>query len=143
MNGKKYSLKSFESDTQMFTLAEVADKLDVTLQTLRNYQAEGLVRPVRIHGKWMLSEKDIKWTECLRSMIHEQKLSIPGLKKLFKLLPCWMVASCPVEVHYNCPAQVDWSVPRKPHLPGNGAAQDQDEMIADGSTASNRVCCGI
>ena len=143
MNGQQSKLRSFASDLPTYTLAEAAELLHVHPQTLRNYQAEGLVKPGRINGKLMFSDKDIRWIECLRSMIHEKKLSIPGLKKLLKLLPCWMVASCPVEVHYNCPAQVDWSLPRRPHLPGSGSAPDRDDAAPDRSAADCGVCCGM
>jgi len=143
MNGQQSKLKSFESDLPTYTLAEAAELLHVHAQTLRNYQAEGLIKPGHVNGKLMFSDKDIKWIACLRSMIHEKKLSIPGLKKLLKLLPCWMVVSCPVEVHYECAAQVDWSLPRKPHLQGSATAPARDDAAPDRSAAAGSVCCGM
>jgi MerR family transcriptional regulator/heat shock protein HspR len=143
MNGNECEMRSRQTDLPVYTLAEAAELLRVHPQTLRNYRAQGLVRPARINGRWMFSDRDIRWTECLRTMIHEKKLSIPGLRKLLQLLPCWMVASCPVEVHYKCPAQVDWSLPRKPHRPGSGPpAPDRDGSVPGRQAAGTRACCG-
>jgi len=114
----KLKMKPTASDLPVYSLTEAAEMMNVHPQTLRKYLSEGLVRPVRQGSRWMFSQKDIMWTECLRSMIHTQKLSIPGLKKLLEIVPCWMAATCPVEVQCHCPAQVDWSQPRSLQLVG-------------------------
>jgi len=137
----KLKMKPNVSDLPAYSLSEAAEMMNVHPQTLRKYLAEGLIRPVRQGSRWMFSQKDIMWTDCLRSMIHTQKLSIPGLKKLLQIVPCWMAATCPVEVQCHCPAQVDWSQPRSLQLVGNKSslrrsqAKDQ-EVHADQAIAA-------
>lgn len=118
----KLQIKPWASDLPVYSLKEAAQLLNVHPQTLRKYLAEELVRPVRQGSRWLFSQKDIMWTECLRSMIHTKKLSIPGLRKLLQLVPCWMAASCPVGIQCHCPAQVDWSQPRSLQLAGGRSA---------------------
>ena len=69
--------------------------------------------------------KDIRWIDCLWEMIHEQGISTPGLKKLWKLIPCWEVAGCPAEIPEGYPARVDWSCPRTLHEVGDKVAERQ------------------
>ena len=56
-------------------------------------------------------EGDIEWVRCLRNLIHEEGISIPGVKKLLELTPCWDIKDCPVETRENCSAFVDNSSP--------------------------------
>jgi len=83
----------------------VASKiLDVHPRTLRIYEEEGLIRPERQGGKRFFSQNDIVWIQCLRKLIHEENLSIPGLKKLLELMPCWKLKDCPEEKRSKCSA---------------------------------------
>jgi len=118
----KLKTKPVASDLPLYSLKETAKLLNVHPQTLRKYLDEGLIRPVRQGSRWKFSQKDIMWTECLRTMIHSKKISVPGLKKLLQIVPCWMAASCPVEIQCHCPAQVDWSQPRRLELVGGRSA---------------------
>ena len=66
----------------IFTIGVAAQMLDVHPRTLRIYEEEGLITPMR-KGKWRYyTMDDIKWIECLREMIHEHGISIAALKKL-------------------------------------------------------------
>ncbi|HSR37141.1 MAG TPA: hypothetical protein VLL73_08165, partial [Desulfurivibrionaceae bacterium] len=58
-----------------------------------------------------------------RSMIHNQGISIPGLKRLLALAPCWEVADCPAEVHEACEARVDKAPPRSMHVAGDEVSE--------------------
>ena len=71
----------------------------------------------------MFSADDIQWITCLRTFIHEEGISIPGLKKLLDFIPCWEVAGCPAEIHERCAARVDRAVPRTLHSVGDVAAR--------------------
>ena len=61
-------------------------------------------------------------------MIHEEGISIPGLKKLLKLIPCWEVAGCPPDVVDGCLAKVDWACPRTLHKVGDKVAERQAKL---------------
>jgi MerR family transcriptional regulator/heat shock protein HspR len=141
MDINKLQMKPSASDLPVYSLREAAQLLNVHPQTLRKYQAAGLVRPIRQGSRWLFSQKDVMWTECLRSMIHTKKLSIPGLRKLLQLVPCWMAASCPVEIQCHCPAQVDWSLPRRLQLVG-GRSAARDNETAGQADGPDQMPCG-
>ena len=101
----------------IFTIGVAAKMLDVHPRTLRIYEKDGLIRPVR-KGKWRyFNMDDIKWIECLRGMIHNNGMSIPAIKKLLQYTPCWNIADCPFEKRKQCTAFMACGlVPRKIEL---------------------------
>ena len=88
----------------IFTIGVAAQMLDIHPRTLRIYEQEELIRPMR-KGKWRyFTMNDVKWVECLRSMIHEHGISIAAIKKLLQYTPCWNIADCPFEKRKECTA---------------------------------------
>ena len=101
-------------DKAIFTIGVAAKMLKVHPRTLRIYEKEGLIKPIR-QGKWRYyTMDDIKWIECLRGMIHENGISIAAIKKLLQYTPCWNIADCPFEKRKQCTAfMASGLVPRK------------------------------
>ena len=88
----------------IFTIGVAAQMLDVHPRTLRIYEQEQLIRPMR-KGKWRYyTMNDVKWIECLREMIHEHGISIAAIKKLLQYTPCWNICDCPLEKRKECTA---------------------------------------
>ena len=88
----------------IFTIGVAAQMLGVHPRTLRIYEEEGLVTPLR-KGKWRyFTMDDIKWIECLREMIHQHGISIAALKKLLQYTPCWNITDCPFAKRKLCTA---------------------------------------
>jgi MerR family transcriptional regulator/heat shock protein HspR len=116
----------------IFTIGVAAKMLEVHPRTLRIYEQEGLIRPTR-KGKWRyFTMDDIKWIECLRSMIHEQGISIAAIKKLLQYTPCWNITDCSFEKRKQCTAFMSSGlVPRKIEI-------EQPQKIArtDGDVAA-------
>ena len=92
-------------DVPIYPIGVAARLLDVHPRTLRLYEAEGLIRPSYQGSRRLYSQNDVHWIACMRSMIHDQGISIPGLKRLLALTPCWDIADCPAEVHEQCGAK--------------------------------------
>lgn len=91
-------------DKALFTIGMAADLLNIHPRTLRNYEESGLISPQR-KGAWRYyTLRDIQWVECLREMIHEQGVSINGVRKLLKFTPCWNIIDCPFEKRQRCSA---------------------------------------
>ncbi|MCG2822593.1 MAG: MerR family transcriptional regulator [Desulfurivibrionaceae bacterium] len=91
-------------DQAVFTISAAAEMLAVTPRTLRMYERDGLLIPVR-HGKWRYYSLDnLKWVSCLRSMIHEHGISLAAIHKLLQYTPCWNIAGCPFEKRKLCTA---------------------------------------
>jgi hypothetical protein len=78
--------------TACFPIGIVADLLGVTEQTLRLYEAQGLVRPARRNRERYYCAGDVQWLECLRRLIHREKVSIEGVKRLLHFASCWEIA---------------------------------------------------
>lgn len=117
------------NDKAIFTIGVASKMLKVHPRTLRIYESEGLIKPIR-HGKWRyFNMDDIKWIECLRGMIHESGISIAAIKKLLQYTPCWNIADCPFDKRKQCTAfMASGLVPRKIelHKPENVKKADSD-----------------
>ena len=125
MARKKTEIQAIRSDVPIYPIGVAAKLLNVHPRTLRIYEQEGLIRPKMVGNRRMYCADDIQWITCLRTFIHEEGISIPGLKKLLEYIPCWEVAGCPLEVHRHCLARVDKCVPKTLHRVGDAAARLQ------------------
>jgi len=122
MARKKTEIMPMRPDVPVYPIGVAARLLGVHPRTLRIYEAEGLIHPTQVGSRRLFSANNIQWINCLRSFIHDEGVSIPGLKKLLNLVPCWEVANCPSEVHEQCEARVDRAAPRTLHKVGDAAA---------------------
>jgi MerR family transcriptional regulator/heat shock protein HspR len=106
--------KMIDDKKPIFTIGVAAQMLEVHPRTLRIYEKEGLIRPIR-KGKWRyFTMDDVHWIECLRNMIHENGISIAAIKKLLQYTPCWNITDCPFEKRKQCTAfMASGLVPRK------------------------------
>ena len=123
MARKRTEIQAIRSDVPIYPIGVAAKLLNVHPRTLRIYEEEGLIKPALVGNRRMFSANDIQWITCLRTFIHQEGISIPGLKKLLDFVPCWDVAGCPAEIHQQCAAQVDRAVPRTLHPVGDPAAR--------------------
>lgn len=99
------------SKDPIYPISVAAKLLNVHPRTIRIYEEEGLIKPARQGQKRYYSADDIDWIQCLRDLIHEEGISIPGIKRLLKLTPCWEIKDCPEEKREKCSAYVDQSRP--------------------------------
>jgi len=85
-----------------YPMGVAARLLNVHPRTLRIYEAEGLISPYRQGGKRFFSQSDLAWIQCLRKLIHEENISIEGVKRLLELTPCWKIKGCSEETRQKC-----------------------------------------
>ncbi len=95
----------------IYPISVAAKLLGVHLRTIRIYEEEGLIKPARQGKKRYFSQDDVEWIRCLRHLIHEEGISIPGIKRLLELTPCWEIKKCPREKRDTCSAYVDRTKP--------------------------------
>jgi MerR family transcriptional regulator, heat shock protein HspR len=112
----------------LYPIGIVAELIGTTDQTLRLYEKHGLIKPARRNKNRFYSENNIKWLRCLRDLIHNQKISIEGIKKLLDYAPCWEITSCPDERKGKCSAYIDQTKP----------CWELNRMICN--TESGRIC---
>ncbi len=129
MARKRSEIQPMRPDVPVYPIGVAARLLNVHPRTLRIYEAEGLIEPAHVGSRRMFSANDIQWITCLRTLIHEEGVSIPGIKKLLQYAPCWEIAECPPEVHSCCEARVDRAVPRVPHKVGDAASLQKAKEV--------------
>ena len=83
-----------DNNAPIYPISVAAKLLSVHPRTLRIYEEEGLIKPARQGNKRYFSNDDIEWVTCLRTLIHEKGISIPGIKLLLELTPCWEITNC-------------------------------------------------
>ncbi len=86
----------------VYPMGVAAMLLNVHPRTLRIYEAEGLIHPYRHGGKRMFSKSDLAWIKCLRELIHDDNISIEGVKRLLEVMPCWQIKNCSTEKKKQC-----------------------------------------
>ncbi len=123
MARKKTEIQAMRPDVPVYPIGVAAKLLNVHPRTLRIYEKEGLIKPALVGNRRMFSADDIQWINCIRRFIHEEGISIPGLKKLLEFVPCWEIADCPSGIHECCGAKVDRAVPRTLHKVGDAVAR--------------------
>lgn len=100
-----------DKDKPVYPIGVTAELLDVHPRTLRTYEEEGLIKPSRRGNRRFFSNNDLKWIRCIRDLIHKEGISIPGVKRLLDLVPCWQIKGCPEEVRQDCSASSSRSKP--------------------------------
>lgn len=123
MIGKNSRVQPIKNDLPLYTIGVAAQLLDLHPRTLRIYEDEGLILPHRQGTRRLYSPNDLQWIRCLRSLIHDEGISIPGIKKLLHFAPCYEIAGCAEEVHCACDAVVDRAIPRSLRLAGSDTAE--------------------
>jgi MerR family transcriptional regulator/heat shock protein HspR len=91
-----------DQNLPVYPMGVTARILNVHPRTLRIYEAEGLISPSRQGGKRFFSQSDLVWIQCLRSMIHDENISIEGVKRLLQYVPCWKLKNCSQEKSGAC-----------------------------------------
>jgi MerR family transcriptional regulator/heat shock protein HspR len=102
---------SVNNNDAIYPISVASKLLSVHPRTLRIYEQESLIKPSRKGNKRYYSHDDIEWIRCIRTLIHEKGISIPGIKMLLELTPCWEIKNCPPEIREKCSAFIDKSVP--------------------------------
>jgi len=122
---KKTQVRPLKKDLPVYPIGVAAKLLDLHPRTLRIYEDEGLIKPERVGNRRLYSDNDITWIGCLRKIIHEDGISIPGIKMLLRFATCYEIAECPKEINCNCDAVIDRVIPRKLRLAGNEKADKE------------------
>lgn len=123
MARKKTSVEPIRNDLPVYPIGVAAKLLNVHPRTLRIYEDEGLIRPERQGERRLYSQNDITWVGCLRSLIHDEGISIPGIKKLLQFASCHEITGCSEDTYCSCEAVVDRALPRSLRLAGDAEAE--------------------
>lgn len=102
-------MENFETKVDIYdpvlTIGVVAKKLGLSVQTIRLYEEEGLILPLRTEsGRRMYSMHDVERLHCMRKMITGNGMNIQGIKRMLSLLPCWEFKGGLDDECRNCPS---------------------------------------
>ena len=100
-------------EAPLFPIGVVAEVLQVTDQTLRVYEKNGIIKPCRRNKDRYYSANDIVWLKCIRRFLKEDGLNLKGIEKLMRFVPCYENSPCDYCV--NCTAHVKRCVPQERH----------------------------
>jgi MerR family transcriptional regulator/heat shock protein HspR len=93
MEGKDEHTELDEKE-RIYPIGIAAELLGVHPRTLRIYEDADLITPRRRRGRRYYAEDDLKWLECIRHLIHDDKISVEGLRRLLQLQECWQIRGC-------------------------------------------------
>jgi len=97
---------------ELHKIGQVAQIINVSVPTLRMYEREGLLIPIKsTGGTRYFSDRDVQWIRCIRRMITELGLNIEGIRRLLALIPCWELTGCQRPSAEKCPGLQDVSRP--------------------------------
>lgn len=85
-------------------IGQVAQMVSLSIKRIREYEKEGLVKPVRgkTSNQRIYGPFEIGRIVQIKKLIHERGLTLAGIKLLLNLAPCWIIFNCK-EVK-SCPA---------------------------------------
>ncbi len=109
---------------RIYPIGIAAELLGVHPRTLRIYEDAGLLRPMRRRGRRYYTEADLSWLGCIRHLIHDEKISVEGLKRLVQLQDCWEIRGCGRRRRARCGQRGRGGGPR-----GRGRIRDNVERL--------------
>src|SRR3990172_6159476 len=93
-----------ENKKDLYLINEVSNKVKLSQKRIREYEKEGLVKPVRAPqtNNRLYSSFDLLQIKRIKQLIHEAGFTLSCLKNLLALTPCWKIFGCPSKE--ECPA---------------------------------------
>ncbi len=106
------SMNVSPSRVPIYTIGSVSRLLNLSVHTLRMYERENLIIPFKSESSHRLySESDIERLKCIQDAIKNLKLSIPAIKLIYSMIPCWNIVKCSEKDRENCEAYKSHSSP--------------------------------
>lgn len=95
----------------MVKIGEVARALGISVQTVRLYEAEGVLIGFRSRGgtRWF-SGQDIGWIRTIRTLLAEG-LNFEGIRRLLAQAPCWTLRPCGPDTQAQCRMSFEHRIP--------------------------------
>jgi len=95
----------------MLKIGDVARRVDLSVQTLRLYEAEGLLISFKSSkGTRWYSEGNIRWIQEIQELLAEG-VNFAGIRRLLAQLPCWEMKPCTQEQKEKCSMRTEGRLP--------------------------------
>ncbi|MGE5531571.1 MAG: MerR family transcriptional regulator [Bacteroidota bacterium] len=124
-----------QASQPLYSLKIAASQVGLSPRTLRLYEEAGLIAPARTGGndQRLYSDQDLHWLRCIRDMIHGEKLTVPAIRRLLDLIPCWELRHCAPQQAAACAAGLN--IPDMARKGGHATAETAPESAEGGSDA--------
>jgi MerR family transcriptional regulator/heat shock protein HspR len=100
------------NDNPVYTISVAARLLEISIQTLRMYEREGLIIPFKTkNNQRMYSDSDIERIRRIRRDINGNNIGINSLRTVISLVPCWMIVDCTEIDRENCESFKEYQAP--------------------------------
>ncbi len=98
-------LKTRAFTEAVYTIGVAANKLGVSVHSLRQYETEGLIITAKTPtGRRLFSDLEIEKIKCIKQMVQEDGLNFAGIRRLMALAPCWKLRGCSKKQRESCMA---------------------------------------
>jgi MerR family transcriptional regulator, heat shock protein HspR len=95
----------------MLKIGDVARRVDLSVQTIRLYEAEGLLISFKSSkGTRWYSEGNIRWIQEIQDLLAEG-VNFAGIRRLLAQLPCWEMKPCNQEQKEKCSMRTEGRLP--------------------------------
>jgi MerR family transcriptional regulator/heat shock protein HspR len=101
-----------KANEPIIAIGTLAEKLGVSVSTVRKYESEGLIISFRTgSGHRLFSLEDVERMRSIQRLIQQLGLNIEGIRRLQAFLPCWEILPCDDEKREKCQTLQDTSKP--------------------------------
>jgi hypothetical protein len=101
---KKTRGRSRNTRSGVYLIGEVSKKVNLSQKTIREYEKIGLIKPTREArtNNRVYSDFEIAQIQHITRLIHNEGFTLPCIKRILELAPCWNIFDC--KVKEICPA---------------------------------------
>ena len=87
-----------------YLIGEVSQFVNLSQKTIREYEKIGLIKPQREPrtNNRLYSDFEVEQIRHITYLIHEEGFTLPCIKRILELAPCWNIFNC--EVKEQCSA---------------------------------------
>ena len=86
--------KMIHEEKGLYTIGTIAEVIGEHPETLRVWERNGLVCPIRVSNQRRYSNNDLKKLKFIKTLIHEKGLNLAGVKQVVDMYPCWYMKNC-------------------------------------------------
>lgn len=101
---KRIDTRSADKEPKKYLIGDVSRKVNLSQKTIREYEKIGLIKPQREPrtNNRLYSDFEIEQIRHITHLIHKEGFTLPCIKRILELAPCWNIFDC--EVKERCPA---------------------------------------
>lgn len=90
-----------DQSAPLYPISTVGKLVGTSPRMIREYEKMGLICPRKINGQRRFSQIEIQFIAAIQYYLDEVGMTLPGLRVLFQMAPCWELKNCQSQ---SCPA---------------------------------------